>query len=69
MSQGHPAWTALHTLLLVLCPLAIVAALVLRRYESDEADYASVALRRFRISLLIGGVGGLIGLARLWLSR
>jgi len=61
-------WSPVYTLLLILSPLAILAFWYLRRWEDDPSSPFCIAMRRFRISLLISGIGGLFGLLRLWLK-
>jgi hypothetical protein len=60
-------WTPAHTLLLIVCPLAIFGFFYLRRFEDDgyTTPY-TIAMRRFRFAMLISGVGGLLGLLRFW---
>jgi hypothetical protein len=39
------------------------------RHEEDASDEPyNIAIRRFRIALLIGGIGGLLGFIRLWIK-
>jgi hypothetical protein len=59
------SWTPSHTFLLIMSPISILAAYYFRRFQDDSNSPYNVALRRFRIALLIGGFGGLFGLLRL----
>jgi hypothetical protein len=60
-------WSQSHTFLLIVSPLAILGFWFLRRFEDDPGTPYAIAMRRFRIAMLIGGIGGLFGLLRLWL--
>jgi len=54
--------------MLVLSPLAIFAFFYFRRYETGDDSPYDKTIQRFRIALLIIGIGGLLGLLRLWLT-
>ena len=57
-------WLPIHTLMLVLAPFAIFGFWYFRRWEEDPKSPYSIMIRRFRIMLLISGIGGIIGLIR-----
>ena len=62
-------WSTAHIPLLIISVFSLVLAGSLGRFRpADREPYQEVALRRFRIALAILGIGGIIGLLRLWMS-
>ena len=54
--------------MLVLSPIAIFVYFYFRRYETGDGSPYDKMMQRFRIALLIIGIGALLGLLRLWLA-
>ena len=65
--MGH--WSTAHMPLLIISLVSLSLAASLGRFRpADLEPYQEVAFRRFRIALAILGIGGFIGLIRLWMS-
>jgi hypothetical protein len=61
-------WSSAHTMVLILGPLAIFGFWYFRRWEDDPKSPYTVMIRRYRIAMLIGGIGGILALIRFWIS-
>ncbi len=59
-------WTLAHTSLLLMIPLSFLFFWYSRRWEDGSKSHYNVALHRFRFLILIGGIFGILILARFW---
>jgi len=56
-------WSSAHTLLLLLCPLVLIVAILWKPSFDNPASPEAFAFKKFRLSMFIGSIGGLIVLS------
>ena len=62
-------WTNWHTILLIICPLALAMAYRLRgAHPGGVGSWQDTSFRSLRLGLIVGGALGIVGLLRLWLG-